>query len=254
MEHVSSAKSVADRCPSSGEVIIPLSAESRCKMYMGLRMTDLFGHINNSRYIEVMEFARWYQLANTGFYERVRRAQLVPVVSSIDVQYVREIKPCTNVVVRTRIGSISGRNMVYYQQIESIKGDTVHATALVRFAWLNGRSYVGPDGKKPRPGPVDVDEALTRAGYPSKMISDLHSSSSDNCGGQYFGNVLTQLESKLSARASSSAQRLDLVDDQFALERTFPHSSVSAVNESDEAWRRVLRQEAKVRKELLGRR
>eukprot|EP00388_Colpodella_angusta_P000608 GDKJ01002138.1.p1 GENE.GDKJ01002138.1~~GDKJ01002138.1.p1 ORF type:complete len:227 (+),score=-2.70 GDKJ01002138.1:37-681(+) len=213
---------------------------------MGLRMTDMFGHINNSRYIEAMEFARWHQMSCTGMYGRMKRGKLFPVVSSLDLQFVREIKPCSTVVIRTQMGTPIGKSAVFYQQIESVKGDVIHATGIIRFAWLNESSYRHEDGSVPKAGPVPAEEGLLRMGWSRKEVNDCVSGAAlSHANAQYFGKKISSYD---TIRSDTSLG----TKDQTSLTTTFDATNLKAINEADSVWRKVLREELKHRKDVLS--
>ena len=108
-------------------------------IYMGFRMADAFGHVNNSRYLEAFEFGRWYQMGLTGLESRTWYAGVYPVVSSVSIQYLKEIKPLQWVVCRTKgpFNIADDRTMKFIQQLESQDGKTVYATASLRVCILN---------------------------------------------------------------------------------------------------------------------
>lgn len=57
------------------------------------RHTDLFGHVNNSRYIEMMELSRWEVFSASGFNQKLLKHRIFPVVAGVQITYFREIKP-----------------------------------------------------------------------------------------------------------------------------------------------------------------
>lgn len=254
-KYLESSGQKASRCTISGEEILPICMETKCKMYMGLRMTDMFGHINNSRYIEAMEFARWHQMSCTGIYGRMKRAQLFPIVSSLDLQFVREIKPCSTVVIRTQMGKPIGKTGVVYQQIESLKGDVIHAAGIIRFAWLNSQRYRTADGTMPKPGPVSAEEFLLRMGWPRVDVDEcLSGKALSDPSSHYFGKNVSSYDKIIQIPApSGSDDSLVAFQNHLDLRSTFPVEKIDVVNISDQKWRHILRQELKARKESLSR-
>ncbi|CAJ1009507.1 putative Thioesterase-like superfamily/Thioesterase superfamily [Leishmania naiffi] len=72
-------------------------------MYCGLRMIDQYGHVNNSKYLELCELARWHQLSFLGIGTMMVQHRVTFVVSDLSITYQREIKPRSTVWVATRI-------------------------------------------------------------------------------------------------------------------------------------------------------
>ncbi|CAJ1989784.1 Thioesterase-like superfamily/Thioesterase superfamily [Leishmania donovani] len=72
-------------------------------MYCGLRLIDEFGHVNNAKYLELCELARWRQLSFLGIGTMMARLRVAFVVSDLSVTYQREIRPWSRVWLSTRI-------------------------------------------------------------------------------------------------------------------------------------------------------
>ena len=58
--------------PKYLQSVLSCANEVRVPVYMGYRMSDAFGHINNSRYLEAFEFGRWHSFFFTGLTQRMR--------------------------------------------------------------------------------------------------------------------------------------------------------------------------------------
>lgn len=85
--------------PAFGRFIAqPITVPLRC----GLRMVDELGHVNNAKYLEITEFARWHQIAFLGLGHAMMERKVAFVVSDLSITYQREIKPFSKVWVRTR--------------------------------------------------------------------------------------------------------------------------------------------------------
>ncbi len=67
---------------------------------------DSFGHLNNARYLELFEQARWDLITERGFgIETIRRTQTGPVILEVSVKFLRELAPRETVVIRTELVS-----------------------------------------------------------------------------------------------------------------------------------------------------
>lgn len=125
--------------PAFMKKALPLSTDVTVPIYMGFRMADAFGHVNNARYLEAFEFGRWYQMGLTGLDSRSLYAGLYPVVSSVSLQFLKEIKPFQWVVCRTKgpFNVADDRTLMFIQQLESKDGKVVYATVSLRVCILN---------------------------------------------------------------------------------------------------------------------
>ncbi|KAG5501975.1 hypothetical protein JKF63_04246 [Porcisia hertigi] len=72
-------------------------------VYCGFRMIDGLGHVNNAKYLEICELARWHQLSFLGLGLGAVRRRLAFIVSDVSITYQREIGPRCTVCVVTRI-------------------------------------------------------------------------------------------------------------------------------------------------------
>ncbi|KAF8275953.1 hypothetical protein TcYC6_0012250 [Trypanosoma cruzi] len=138
-------------------VIEPMKKHYTC-VYAGIRMADIFGHVNNSKYLEICELARWHYGGYIGMVKILWELRASFVVASVNVQYVREILPCRRYLVTTEVlrfedaGSssdkpISGKDesgvarnlppagrMVIMHEIWSMDKKTLYAGILLRAA------------------------------------------------------------------------------------------------------------------------
>jgi YbgC/YbaW family acyl-CoA thioester hydrolase len=65
---------------------------------------DSFGHVNNARYFELLEQARWDLITERGFgIETIRSSRTGPTILEINIRFLRELKPRDVVVIRTEM-------------------------------------------------------------------------------------------------------------------------------------------------------
>jgi acyl-CoA thioester hydrolase len=65
---------------------------------------DSFGHVNNARYLELMEQARWDLITERGFgIEVIRSSRTGPTILEINIRFLRELGPREQVVIRTEM-------------------------------------------------------------------------------------------------------------------------------------------------------
>jgi acyl-CoA thioester hydrolase len=83
---------------------------------------DSFGHMNNARYLELFEQARWDLITERGFgIDTVRRTATGPTILEIGVKFQRELGPRESVVIRSDLLSYERKIGKLRQQM--IKAD-----------------------------------------------------------------------------------------------------------------------------------
>jgi len=95
---------------------------------------DSFGHLNNARYLELFEQARWDLITERGFgLDVIRRTGTGPVVLGIELRFTRELAARESVVIRSELVSYEGKIAKMRQQMVKPDG-TVACEALFTFA------------------------------------------------------------------------------------------------------------------------
>ncbi len=114
------------------------SRVSRIERRVRLRDIDLFGHMNQAVYAQVMELGRGDWLIRSGALGRWRGQGLSAMVAAQHIVYRRELKPLAAYTIDTRALELRGR-LLRFQTLICV-GRTVHArndTDII---------FVGPDG------------------------------------------------------------------------------------------------------------
>src|SRR3954467_11568522 len=71
---------------------------------------DTFGHVNNARYLEIFEQARWDLITDNGFgLDYVRDSGTGPVILEVTLRFLREIKNRQQLIVRSYLDSYEGK-------------------------------------------------------------------------------------------------------------------------------------------------
>lgn len=111
------------------------------RMYVGLRMIDLFGHMNNAIYLQAFELSRWQVFQASGFNAKAMKAQIFPVVASVHVNYFRQIMPFQMITIQTgALGTTGGgRQMVLVQHMFDAK-KRLCATAIFHVPLLSWKT------------------------------------------------------------------------------------------------------------------
>ena len=71
---------------------------------------DTFGHVNNARYLEIFEQARWDLITDNGFgLDYVKASGTGPVILEINLRFLREVKNRQQVLIRSTLDSYEGK-------------------------------------------------------------------------------------------------------------------------------------------------
>lgn len=123
---------------------------------------DTYGHMNNARYLGIMDIARTEYIFRSGVLAAARRHGLKPVVVEVHIRYRRELKPGTRYVVRTVSEAVDRRVVRMRQQF--LVGERLHADAEVVLLWLSRDGVATPEQVRALFDEVDRDGTLLRPG------------------------------------------------------------------------------------------
>jgi YbgC/YbaW family acyl-CoA thioester hydrolase len=85
---------------------------------------DSFGHLNNARYHELFEQARWDLITSRGFgIDTIRRTKTGPVILEVNVRFLRELAPREEIVIRSALVSYERKIGKLRQQMLKPDGD-----------------------------------------------------------------------------------------------------------------------------------
>lgn len=240
------------RCPPKN-----IFDETVVRLYAGWRMVDGFGHINNSRYLELFELARWNEAGQKRSISKFRKAGMYPVIAAAHIQFLREVPPARIVTIKTRIVSAEAKSFVVRQHMFNENGTTLHATALFRLSLIDSRRSQGEQKKTSQQASnaetssegtpaktaagasakvLSADTAIERLGFDPAVVkqqlrdawladlggADAASSSTDKSSG-----VTDTNDTAASSSGSITEAALKVLED---------------VNDLDDKWRRVVRQ------------
>jgi thioesterase-3 len=110
---------------------------------------DFYGHVNNARYLEFLEEARWAYLetgVDLGFW---KRKGLSFVIAAVTINYRRPVTLGDTIEVRSHVARVGGKSGVIHQEVYSEKTGKLAADADVTFVVVDtttGRS-VAIDGE-----------------------------------------------------------------------------------------------------------
>ncbi|MCD4484492.1 acyl-CoA thioesterase [Chromobacterium vaccinii] len=100
---------------------------------------DLFGHVNNARYLEFLEEARWNQFEEQGGLDWFLKSGLALAVVNINIDYRRPALMGEQLLIETGLKSIGNRSAVIHQRVLLEGADTVVAEADVTFVVFDAK-------------------------------------------------------------------------------------------------------------------
>ena len=119
---------------------------------------DAYLHLNNGRYLTMMDAGRYQLFLRTRLWQEMRKRGWSPVLGSAAVRFRRELKPLQEVELVTRIAGWNDRWLYIEHRVE--REGRVHALAAVRVVTRAGKARVAPaellasvgyEGQAPQP-------------------------------------------------------------------------------------------------------
>lgn len=105
---------------------------------------DGYGHVNNARYLEFLEAARWHYFQQLGYREILRQLQLV--VANIDIAYRQAARQDDVLAIHTTVLSVQSRRLVLQQTAQFSGSLKLSAQAKVSLMpTQNGQVFRFPD-------------------------------------------------------------------------------------------------------------
>jgi len=98
---------------------------------------DIFSHVNNARYLEFMEEARWVVIDKNIDLKRMQAKGIIFVVVNININYRRPASMGDILELYLGLTKIGGKSAVFYQEIRLKETDTVVADAQVTFVFAD---------------------------------------------------------------------------------------------------------------------
>jgi acyl-CoA thioesterase FadM len=105
-------------------------------------------HMNNGRYLTLMDLGRLDLLVRLGVVREVRRRRWNPVVASLAIRYRRSLAPWQSYELRTRL--VGWDDRWFFMEQRFTRGGQTMAVAMVKAL------FVGPDGRVPPQELVDA--------------------------------------------------------------------------------------------------
>ncbi|MGL4603806.1 MAG: acyl-CoA thioesterase [Iodobacter sp.] len=101
---------------------------------------DLYGHVNNARYLEFLEEARWALVDESGGLEWFTQERLALVISRVDIRYKRPATMGDVLKIETHMASLGEKEGIIHQRIVRADNDKLVAEADVTFAVIHAKT------------------------------------------------------------------------------------------------------------------
>ncbi|QKJ67218.1 acyl-CoA thioesterase [Deefgea piscis] len=98
---------------------------------------DLYGHVNNARYLEFLEEARWGLMEEYGDLSWFMAQKMALVVSRVDIRYIRAATMGDQLLIETRLAELLPREGKIHQRIVRKDNGKVVAEADISFAVIH---------------------------------------------------------------------------------------------------------------------
>ena len=98
---------------------------------------DIFSHVNNARYLEFLEEARWVVIDKYIDLKRMQAKGIIFVVVNININYRRPASVGDILELYLGLTKIGGKSAVFYQEIRLKGTETVVADAHVTFVFTD---------------------------------------------------------------------------------------------------------------------
>jgi thioesterase-3 len=111
------------------------------------RHCDLYGHMNNAAYAELLEEGRWDFISRRGYgRDTVTELNQGPVVLQLNISFRRELSPGEQVIVESHLSQIRSRSATVSQRILAADGQVAcEAEATLGLFDLATRRLIGPN-------------------------------------------------------------------------------------------------------------
>ena len=107
---------------------------------------DMYGHVNNAKYLNYFEEARWDIVTEKGFgYQRIMEEKIGPVILRVDMQYLKELRARDKITIHTEFTSPPAKIMTLTQTIKKEDGTIACIADFTYAVWsLEKRKIIHP--------------------------------------------------------------------------------------------------------------
>lgn len=115
---------------------------------------DINLHLTNSRYLALMDLARTKMMSDAGVFKKIMKNKWLPVVSSTEITFIKDIKPWQRCTIESKI--LSWDDKYFYMEQRFVSGETVHAIANLRGLFVHKRKPIASQSLMALAGEPDV--------------------------------------------------------------------------------------------------
>ena len=99
--------------------------------------TDSFGHVNNARYLEIMEEARWQFAEHYGLIKLLDEENLGFIIIHMDLRFRRPVLEGDRIEVMTRLITLGGSSGEVEQVINRLGENKIASRSLFHFVLID---------------------------------------------------------------------------------------------------------------------
>ncbi len=107
---------------------------------------DVFGHVNNAKYLEIYEQSRWHYITEKGYgLEKIKQTQQGPVILEAKIRFLRELKERQKIKISFELVGYEGKVGHLKQQMTNEKNELMSDLILtVGLFDLKARKLIEP--------------------------------------------------------------------------------------------------------------
>jgi thioesterase III len=98
---------------------------------------DAYLHVNNARYLEFLEEARWDYLDKINALDHIKNQGLAFVIVKISIDYLWPAKQGENLRIETHLAEVGNTSFVFHQTVHNTSANRPSAEAKITFVLLN---------------------------------------------------------------------------------------------------------------------
>lgn len=104
---------------------------------------DLNFHMNNGRYLTIMDIARTEFLIRTNLHKLMLKEKYAGVTAGVNIAFLKELKPLSKYELQTKV--IAWDDLWFYIQHQFIQDGIIKANAIAKVCFTNKGKRVPPD-------------------------------------------------------------------------------------------------------------
>ena len=132
---------------------------------------DTFGHVNNARYLEILEEARWDLITRNGYgLDEVARRRVGPTILEINLRFQRELRNRQRIKIKTWVESYQGKIGKLVQQMWDDREENLCCEAVFTIGLfdMTARKLIPPDAAWLKAMGLTEDDLKSQAAAPAE--------------------------------------------------------------------------------------